>query len=132
VLLDRVASGNLLLAYNELGSYAQARIDAGAPLAIVQPEDYTLVLLRTAVIPRAAAHPEQARSFLDYLLSPRGQRVLATEARLSPVLPQSDAPARTVRPITLGPGLMVYLDTLKRRQFLETWRATVQPNAVSP
>jgi iron(III) transport system substrate-binding protein len=132
VLLDRVASGNLLLAYNVLGSYAQARIDAGAPLAIVQPEDYTLVLLRTAVIPRAAAHPEQARSFLDYLLSPRGQRVLATEARLSPVLPQSDAPARTVRPITLGPGLMVYLDTLKRRQFLETWRATVQPNAVSP
>ncbi|WDS34774.1 ABC transporter substrate-binding protein [Pseudoxanthomonas sp.] len=131
VLLDRVASGNLLLAYNVLGSYAQARIDAGAPLAIVQPEDYTLVLLRTAVIPRAAVHPVEAGNFLDYLLSPRGQRVLATEARLSPVLQQAqtDAPQRTVRPITLGPGLLVYLDTLKRRQFLETWRATVQPNA---
>ncbi|MEE7561054.1 ABC transporter substrate-binding protein, partial [Xanthomonas sp. Kuri4-2] len=48
VLLDRVSRGELLLAYNVLGSYAQARIDAGAPLAIVQPEDYTLVALRTA------------------------------------------------------------------------------------
>lgn len=133
VLLDRVASGDLVLAYNVLGSYAQARIDAGAPLAIVQPQDYTLVLLRTAVIPRAAAHPVEAGDFLDYLLSARGQRVLASEARLSPVLPQAEpgAPQRTVRPITLGPGLLVYLDTLKRRQFLEAWRATVQPEGGS-
>ena len=37
VLLDKVASGELSLVYNVLGSYAQARIDAGAPLAIVEP-----------------------------------------------------------------------------------------------
>lgn len=134
VLLDRVASGNLVLAYNVLGSYAKARIDAGAPLAIVQPEDYTLVALRTAVIPRTAMHPAQARQFLDYLLSPRGQRVLTEQARLGPVLPANvtGTPARTMRPIVLGPGLLVYLDTLKRRQFLENWRTIVQPRAATP
>lgn len=31
------------------------------------------------------------------------------------------------RPIPLGPGLLVYLDKLKRRQFLEAWRASTQP-----
>ncbi|UYB53136.1 ABC transporter substrate-binding protein [Xanthomonas sp. AM6] len=133
VLLDRVSRGDLLLAYNVLGSYAQARIDAGAPLAIVQPEDYTLVALRTAVIPRDTPHAAEARRFLDYLLSPRGQQVLSREARLKPILPMPGgpgamAPAATpaFRPIALGPGLLVYLDALKRRQFLDAWRSSMR------
>jgi ABC-type Fe3+ transport system substrate-binding protein len=77
-----------------LGSYAQARIDAGAPLGIVQPEDYTLVMLRTAMIPRNAAHTAEARRFLDYLLSPRGQQILAKHARQMPILPGDGAPDR--------------------------------------
>lgn len=131
VLLDKVAQGELVLAYNVLGSYAQARIDAGAPLAIVQPEDYTLVALRTAVIPRRAPHVAEARRFLDYLLSPRGQQVLAREARLAPIV---SAPARTAppfRPIALGPGLLVYLDALKRQQFLDAWRSSVRQSATA-
>lgn len=126
-LLDRLERGEIALAYNVLGSYVQARIDAGAPLGIVMPEDYTLVLLRTAVIPRTAAHPEQARRFLDYLLSPRGQHLLSQEARLLPTVPggiAADLGGRpeAFRPIRLGPGLLVYLDAMKRRQFLDAWR----------
>lgn len=140
-LLDRVAKGELALAYNVLGSYAQARVDAGAPLGIVLPEDYTLVLLRTALIPRTAANAAEAGRFLDYLLSPRGQSMLARHVGLQPVLranaagdgaplgPQArdGARVRALRPIPLGPGLLVYLDALKRRQFLDAWRSTVQP-----
>ncbi|MBD7921280.1 ABC transporter substrate-binding protein [Xanthomonas bonasiae] len=130
VLLDRVSRGELLLAYNVLGSYAQARIDAGAPLAIVQPEDYTLVALRTAVIPRDTPHAAEALRFLDYLLSPRGQQVLSREAWLKPILPGAGGttPAATpaFRPIALGPGLLVYLDALKRRQFLDAWRSSMR------
>ncbi|TQV17542.1 ABC transporter substrate-binding protein, partial [Xanthomonas perforans] len=130
-LLDRVSRGELLLAYNVLGSYAQARIDAGAPLGIVQPQDYTLVALRTAVIPKTAPHAPEARRFLDYLLSPRGQQVLSREARLMPILPAAGGRGGSAqppfRPIPLGPGLLVYLDKLKRRQFLDAWRASTQP-----
>lgn len=130
VLLDKVGSGELSLAYNVLGSYAQARIDAGAPLVIVEPEDYTLVVLRTALVPRTSPHPAEARRFLDYLLSPRGQQVLSRQARLTPILPadgqRGSDPGLSRRPIPLGPGLLVYLDALKRRQFLEAWRGSVQ------
>ncbi len=129
MLLDKVASGRLSLVYNVLGSYAQARVDA-VPLGIVEPEDYTLVVLRTAVIPRTGPHPEEARRFLDYLLSPRGQQVLSREARLMPIVTgnaRDDAPGRSRRPIQLGPGLLVYLDALKRRQFLDAWRSSVEP-----
>jgi iron(III) transport system substrate-binding protein len=129
VLLDRVSSGQLSLVYNVLGSYAQARIDAGAPLGIVEPEDYTLVVLRTAVIPRTAQNAAEARRFLDYLLSPRGQQVLSREARLMSIVPaqRGRAPGRSYRPILLGPGLLVYLDALKRRQFLDAWKGSTQP-----
>lgn len=133
VLLDKVSSGELSLVYNVLGSYAQARIEAGAPLAIIEPEDYTLVMLRTAVIPRTSPHPLQARRFLDYLLSPRGQQVLSREARLMPIVGgdarPGQAPGRSRRPIQLGPGLLVYLDALKRRQFLDAWNSSVRPDA---
>lgn len=143
-LLDRVAKGELALAYNVLGSYAQARVDAGAPLGIVLPEDYTLVLLRTALIPRTAAHPDEAKRFLDYLLSPRGQQTLSRRVGLQPIRGPDGAPlsphardgvrTRSLRPITLGPGLLVYLDALKRRQFVEAWRSTLvqAEEAVAP
>ncbi|HHW4678002.1 MAG TPA: ABC transporter substrate-binding protein [Xylella sp.] len=124
-LLDRVAKGELLLAYNVLGSYAQALMEAGAPLGIVQPDDYTLMALRTAVIPRGAVHVSEAQCFLDYLLSAHGQGVLSRQARLIPVLPVSDRIVSMLRPIPLGAGLLVYLDALKRRQFLDTWRSSM-------
>lgn len=128
-LLDRVAKGELLLAYNALGSYAQARIDEGAPLGMVMPEDYTLVLLRTAIIPRGALNMEEAQRFLDYLLSARGQQTLVREVRLLPVGGQPDGPrqaGRSFRPIPLRPELLVYLDAHKRRQFLDAWRSSAQ------
>ncbi|WP_421569283.1 ABC transporter substrate-binding protein [Stenotrophomonas sp. PD6] len=131
VLLDRVSSGQLSLVYNVLGSYAQARIDAGAPLGIVEPEDYTLVVLRTAIIPRTTRNAPEARRFLDYLLSSRGQQVLSREARLRSILPtqRDSAPGRSYRPIQLGPGLLVYLDALKRRQFLDAWKGSTRHQA---
>lgn len=131
VLLDKVSSGELSLVYNVLGSYAQARIDDGEPLGIVEPQDYTLVMLRTALIPRNARNSAEARRFLDYLLSPRGQQVLSREARLMPIVRggagRNGSPERNLRPIQLGPGLLVYLDALKRRQFLDAWNSSMRP-----
>jgi len=127
ILLERVARGELVLAYNVLGSYARARVDSGAPLGVVMPEDYTLMLLRTALIPRSASNAAEAGRFLDYLLSARGQAMLSQQTGVHPVIPApGEAPLPPqLRPIPLGPGLLVYLDSLKRQQFLEAWRSTV-------
>ncbi|EIT69560.1 ABC transporter substrate-binding protein [Hydrocarboniphaga effusa] len=131
-LLDRVARGEIVLAYNVLGAYAQKHIDAGAPIGIMPLADYTQVLMRTVMIPRTARRVGAARRFVDYLLSLKGQRFMAGQSPLPPLRIDTDSrdtPAgagATERAIPLGPGLLVYLDALKRRHFLETWDAAMQ------
>ena len=128
VLLDAMERGELDLAYNVPASYVQGRIDAGKPVGMVLPNDYTLVIARTAVIPRSAVNVAEARRFLDYLLSPRGQEVLAREARILPIradVARQSHPVGALRPIPLGPGLLVYQDRLKRARFLDAWRAVM-------
>lgn len=135
-LLDRLENGSLAIGYNLLGSYAKARVAAGAPLIIVYPQDYTLAVSRTAVIPRNAPNAADAQRFLEFLLSLRGQRILATRSHLSPIRAEvlgldsrtglADTQVGPLRPIALGPGLLVYLDAQKRTRMLNTWRAMLE------
>lgn len=130
-ILDLIESGEVLIGYNLLGSYAYARLAAGGPIGIVLPHDFTIVLSRAALIPPRAENPEAAARFLDYLLSQDGQSVSADSSfffgfdRPPPagVLAADSAEGATFyRPIVLGPSLLVTLDQAKRRQFLAEWR----------
>lgn len=124
-ILELVKSGELLIAYNVLGSYAQALAGDASPVGVVLPADYTLVIARVAVIPRGAPHPDLAGEFIDYLLSPRGQEVVTGRAGLS-VPVQQQAPVQgALRPIELGPALLVFLDRLKRNWFLQRWGSAI-------
>lgn len=124
--LDKLQRGEITLAYNLLESYTRHRIDQGAPLAIVYPQDYTLMLSRSAIIPQQAPRADLGARLLDYLLSPRGQEMLSRQSGMRPV-GASVIPAAGVRPVGLGVGLLVYLDPLKKRHFLDVWRAAAQP-----
>lgn len=136
-ILNGVADGSLALGYNVLGSYAFARQAEGAPIAIVVPDDYVLVLTRSMLIPREAPNAELAKAFVDFALSPAGQGVASGPAALGSVVPDgtgdwtSEAIAArgrgVIQPIPLGPGLLVALDTLRRQRFLETWQEIVSP-----
>jgi len=136
-LLDRIASGELVAGYNLLGSYARARPDAGEKFLLVYPRDHTLVVARTVVIARDAPHPALAHLFLEYLLSVRGQQVMATQCGLPSIRKEFDgvyerlgvneSQVGVLRPIALGPGLLVYLDQQKRQQMLDTWRVVLEP-----
>ena len=75
-LIERVARGDLALAYNVLGSYAASRAQTAEALGVVLPRDYTLVVSRVAFVPYAAVNPGAGEDFLDFLLSRRGQRIL--------------------------------------------------------
>jgi ABC-type Fe3+ transport system substrate-binding protein len=130
-ILDRVASGEYLLGYNVLGSYAQLRADHDPAIGVILPQDYTLVMSRVAFIPRSAPHPELAKLFLEFLLSEAGQRIIAERTGLAAIHPAVSGPmtaarlqseARdSLRPIRIGPGLLVYLDQFKRAKFLNRW-----------
>ena len=84
-LLDELSAGRIALGYNLLGSYAQARAKQLPWLKVVYPEDYTLSVSRTALIPKSAPHPQAAHLFLEYLLSPRGQQVLTRDSNLDAI-----------------------------------------------
>ena len=135
-ILDAIERGEVLIGYNVLGSYARARQRAGAPIGIVLPRDYTLLMSRVVAIPKAARHPVLAKLFVDHLLSARGQAVVAATAGLEPLLPSDAAgpdalpllpeAVGPVQPITLGPALLVFLDRMKRERFLADWSAAVR------
>lgn len=131
-MLQNLAAGDGVLAYNVLATYANAKMREDDSIGFVYPQDYTLVGARIAFISRRAAHPNAARLWLDHLLSRRGQGVLANRSGLFAVRGdvELDPAARSLalgadakpRPIAIGPSLMAYLDRSKRQDFLKQWR----------
>lgn len=130
-IIDRVATGRFVLGYNILGSYARAMAAARPDLGIILPEDYTIITSRVAIVPQAARSPALGALFLNFLLSVQGQRVIASKSGLGAVHPAVDLEGSAkamqarlgarLRPISVGPGLLVYLDQAKRRRLLELW-----------
>ncbi|WP_299381303.1 ABC transporter substrate-binding protein [uncultured Kiloniella sp.] len=135
-IINNVNSGKYVIGYNVLGSYALARLESSPNLGILYPEDYTTVLSRLALIPKAAKSKETGKLFLEYLLSERGQQLLTTSAKLNAVHPAVkssgpqeilDAQARSnLQPIKVGPGLLVYLDQVKRRKTINQWNKSLR------
>ncbi|MEM6636244.1 MAG: extracellular solute-binding protein [Pseudomonadota bacterium] len=135
-IIDGVATGKYLIAYNVLGSYALARADENPDIVVVAPDDYTLVLSRAALIPKGAAQTELAAELLEFLLSEDGRRVLRsahlivdTDERVHQALRLPENPAASLRPIALSPALLVGLDKHKRQQFIARWRGTFPSEA---
>jgi iron(III) transport system substrate-binding protein len=129
-IIQGVAEGQYLIAYNVLGSYAQGFQQRDDRIGIVLPSDYTLVLSRALLIPKQAENPGLAAEFLDFLLSPGGTLALRTALLISPMLDSEEGNegevlnSTALRPIGLSPALMVALDALTRETFLRRWRTT--------
>lgn len=132
-ILDRVADGRLLLGYNVLGAYAFDRARKDPRLGIIMPSDYTLVMTRTAFVPKTAKRKAAAKLFLNFFLSPEGQTIL--ENRMNFTSPtqgagglQENLPGGidSLRPIALSPTLLVPIDREKRRMFVEQWRNSIR------
>lgn len=130
-MMERVISGEHLLAYNMIGSYALARQARDPSLGVVLPSDYTLVMSRIALIPLDARHPSASKVFLDYMLSARGQALLArrnmTPVRADVAPPAGSRPtAEAARAIRVGPTLLANLDQIQRLRFLKDWRRALK------
>jgi len=125
-IIEGVAAGDYLIAYNVLGSYAAQAARQNPALGIAAPADYTLVLARAAILPGARADPD-AGAFLDFLLSDAGRRAMA-ESHLTGSLddvgrdPTAEGPIEQRRLIALGPPLLVITDKMKSDRFLARWR----------
>ena len=135
-ILARVGKAEGLLGYNALGSYAYIESKGDSPVGYVYPRDYTLVITRIMLIGKKAANPNAARLWVDYLLSRRGQTVLANRANL-PSLRADVAGANSaaalaktlgdsLKPIPLGPELLVsFAEESRRSAFLKQWQQAI-------
>lgn len=136
-MIERIASGELLLGYNLLGSYALSLIERGAPIGVIAPRDYTLVMSRVAFIARHAPRPNAARLWLDFMLSRDGQALLGkSTSQLYTIRTDTDSAltAQTLaerlgyalKPISVGPGLLAAQDAMRKRAFLARWREALR------
>jgi iron(III) transport system substrate-binding protein len=135
-MMERVTSGEHVIGYGIFGSYALARSKKDPNLGIVTPKDYTLITSRVAFISKQAKNPDAAKLFLDYLLSKRGQTIIATKAELYSLRADVEGEATLkgveqlvgdrAKPVPIGPELLVYLDQTKRLDFLKQWQAAMK------
>jgi iron(III) transport system substrate-binding protein len=63
---------------------------------------------------------------IDFLLSKPTQESLAETTGLPPVFEGASEKQKALRPIRLGPGLLVFLDRLKRQAFLRNWENSIR------
>ncbi len=134
-MVAATAAGEIALAINAIGSYA-ADFAADRPeVGLHFLDDYNLVMTRTGFVPKAASQPDLGASFMVFLLSEDGQRLITERTPLVPIHPPGDVTTPILQkigsqqssflPIRLGPGLLTYLDALKREQFLSGWEASL-------
>ncbi|MBP0595559.1 ABC transporter substrate-binding protein [Paraburkholderia sp. LEh10] len=135
-MMERISSGENLIGYNILGSYAFAKAKKDPSIGYVYPKDYTQVVSRLVTISKKAQHPNAAKLWVDYLLSKRGQTLLANQADLFSIRADVDGETSmaglskqlgdALKPIPIGAGLLVYLDQAKRLEFLKQWQQAVR------
>jgi iron(III) transport system substrate-binding protein len=138
-MLEKVSSGEHILGYNIIGSYAMVRAKKDPNLGVVLPKDYSLVLSRVMFIGKGAKNPNAAKLFADYILSQRGQKLMGSEVELFAVRDDVDAEYTAgklkkemgdkLKPIPIGSEITAYLDSKKRLEFINEWKAAVASGA---
>ena len=124
-MIDDLTNGTIAVAYNVLGSYAEARAESENILQIVLPSDFPTTMMRTALVSKQTDEPEAARRFIEFLISYQPSSPEAGET-LPPLHDRENgAEGQT---IALQPALMTFLDTLKRTRFLSEWENALIQN----
>jgi iron(III) transport system substrate-binding protein len=134
-IVERIADGRFVFGYNILGSYAAEAAARNPDLGIILPRDYTIVTSRIGLVPRAATRPELGRLFLEFFMSAEGQSIMARQLQIASLNPEvsgentanamQEALGDQLRPVPVSPGLMVYLDQVKRARTIERWNLTL-------
>jgi iron(III) transport system substrate-binding protein len=135
-MMERIASGENVLGYNIIGSYALGRAKKDAAIGVVLPKDYTLVMSRIVFLAKQAKHPNAGKLWIDYLLSKRGQTIVASPADLGAIRADVEGEMTaaglakrlgpSLKPIPVSADLLAYLDQTKRLDFIKQWQQAIK------
>ncbi|WP_170771241.1 ABC transporter substrate-binding protein [Ruegeria lacuscaerulensis] len=121
-MINDLADGKILVAYNVLGSYAAVRAERKDALEVIFPTDFQTTMMRTALVSEETQEPDAAEAFINYLIT---EKPVAQDSpsSLPPLVLQNGATDRET--IGLNPSLLTFLDDLKRKKFLSAWENAV-------
>ena len=84
-MMERISSGENLLGFNIFNSYAVLRAKKDPSIGIVLPKDYALIMSRVMFVSKTAKNPNAAKLWVDYILSKRGQAIIANQSELGSI-----------------------------------------------
>jgi len=131
-MMEKVSSGEALMGYNIIGSYAFLKSKKDPSIGYLYPSDYTVVMSRVMFISKHAKNPNAAKLWADYLISARGQQIVSDKADLFAI--RSDIQGETTmaklskqlgsgaKTIPIGNETVEFLDQKKRLDFLKKWQ----------
>ena len=135
-MMERISSGENLLGFNIFNSYAALRAKKDPSIGIVLPKDYALVMSRVMFISKTAKNPNAAKLWLDYILSKRGQTIIANQAELGSIRTDVEGEmtaaglgktlGSSLRPIPVSPDILSFLDQTKRLDFIKQWQQAIK------
>ena len=118
-VVPAVADGSCYVGVT-LEEIARTAIADGLDVAIVYPAEGTSVLPDGAAIVRGCAHEENARQFIDFLLSPDVQQLLGTELSRRSV--RTDTASDALPELTVLPYDLRRADE-RRQELFDAWQA---------
>jgi iron(III) transport system substrate-binding protein len=127
---EKVVSGEHVLAFNIIGSYALEWAKENPNLGAAFLTDYTPTFSRVAQISKGAPHPNAARLFLDFMLSEKGQKVLSDKgvpsirADVQPlnITALNQLVGGGLKPTAVDEKLTEYMDPKRRAEFFQQWK----------
>lgn len=122
-MIEDLAAGKIIISYNVLGSYAKARGDIADKIEVILPNDFPNTMMRTVLVSHDTERSRAATSFLRYLTSSRWSVKEERVTSLPPLRVDANDPKTST--ISLEPGLMIFLDRLKRQAFVKEWENAV-------
>lgn len=133
-MMEKISSGEALMGYNIIGSYAFLKSKKDPSIGYLYPSDYTVVMSRVMFISTKAKHPNAAKLWVDYILSARGQQIISDKADLFAI--RSDIKGDTTmaglskqlkaaKPIPISKETITFLDQKKRLDFLNKWQQAI-------
>lgn len=122
-MIDDLSTGNIAIAYNVLTSYASARADVANEIESLLPSDFSNVMMRTALVSEKTKHPKSAIAFLRYITALAVSNPPIEDFTLPSLQNSNDSTQGSV--ISLEPGLMIFLDRLKRQTFINEWESAI-------
>lgn len=134
-MVEKVASGEHIMAYNVSGSTAaKGVLDNPDSLGLVKFCDHTSHLVRVMMIPAAAEHKNAARLFIDYALSAEGQSILTrtpfgtvrADLKSEPILAMPEGCEKALVMMPPGEGALRPNDEAQRTEFLAKWQTAFE------